>query len=351
MTAPDLDALVARINALADCSYWATAGWDIPGDATQVIGRLAVQAAAAITELRDKNAATQAFADIELQTCKELRARAERAEAEVAQMQSRQRWRDEAQITHYEGCWRDHYGCAMERIEQTEAERDGWKDSAEVRLAACVEKDKEIAALEAERDKAYKLAEELGEAARLLAHERDALKAERDVLLQAIHLAGMDIPDADARIAALKAERAEAEVARLTERISPDAKAIAESLRQWSDEDVRIASGQLPPLEHRQKTMGYIAARYIEALWLNFERAEARIAALEAERADLIKINNKWAGEWDAMREERDALQKNCTALVQMFELASAIPQMSDEQLRELVANSKAAIDAAKEKP
>ena len=76
-----------------------------------------------------------------------------------------------------------------------------------------------------------------------------------------------------------------------------------------------------------------------------------RIADLEAERADLIKINNGWAGEWDAMREERDALQKNCTALVQMFELASAIPQMSDEQLRELVANSKAAIDAAKEKP
>ena len=36
--------------------------------------------------------------------------------------------------------------------------------------------------------------------------------------------------------------------------------------------------------------------------------AESRIAALEAERSDLIKINNKWAGEWDAMREERDAL-------------------------------------------
>ena len=124
MTPADLDALVARINALADCSYWATAGCDIPGDATQVIGRLAVQAAAAITELRDKNAATQAFADIELQTCKELRARAERAEAEVSQMQSRQRWRDEAQITHYEGCWRDHYGCAMERIKALEGERD-----------------------------------------------------------------------------------------------------------------------------------------------------------------------------------------------------------------------------------
>jgi len=47
----DVDALIERINALADCSYWATAGWDIPGDATQVIGRLAVQAAAAIASL------------------------------------------------------------------------------------------------------------------------------------------------------------------------------------------------------------------------------------------------------------------------------------------------------------
>ena len=40
-----------------------------------------------------------------------------------------------------------------------------------------------------------------------------------------------------------------------------------------------------------------------------------RIAALEAERADLIKINNKWAGEWDAMREERDALLAKIAAL------------------------------------
>ena len=52
MIAPDLDALIERINALAECSYWANAGWDIPGDATQVIGRLAVQAAAALTSLQ-----------------------------------------------------------------------------------------------------------------------------------------------------------------------------------------------------------------------------------------------------------------------------------------------------------
>ena len=56
MTPADLDALVARINALADCSYWANVGWDIPGDATQVIGRLAVKAAAALVQLRDSEA-------------------------------------------------------------------------------------------------------------------------------------------------------------------------------------------------------------------------------------------------------------------------------------------------------
>ena len=52
-----------------------------------------------------------------------------------------------------------------------------------------------------------------------------------------------------------------------------------------------------------------------------------------------------------ALEAERDALQKNCTVLVQMFELAAAIPSMSDEQLRQLVANGRAAIDAARSKP
>ena len=32
--------------------------------------------------------------------------------------------------------------------------------------------------------------------------------------------------------------------------------------------------------------------------------------ALKAERADLIKINNKWAGEWDAMREQVEEMRK-----------------------------------------
>ena len=35
-----------------------------------------------------------------------------------------------------------------------------------------------------------------------------------------------------------------------------------------------------------------------------------RIAALEAGRADLIKINNKWAGEWDTMRDTLIRLSK-----------------------------------------
>ena len=45
-----------------------------------------------------------------------------------------------------------------------------------------------------------------------------------------------------------------------------------------------------------------------------------RIAALEAERADLIKINNKWAGEWDQMREERDGML--AVIAEQMIEIA-----------------------------
>ena len=42
-----------------------------------------------------------------------------------------------------------------------------------------------------------------------------------------------------------------------------------------------------------------------------------RIAALEAERADLIKINNGWAQEWDKLLHERDALTKDAVSLLQ----------------------------------
>ena len=86
MTDPSdgLDGLIERINALADCSYWANAGWDIPGDATQVIGRLAVQAAAALVQLRDENArlTQHRYTD----AWREATDRAERAEAEVARL-------------------------------------------------------------------------------------------------------------------------------------------------------------------------------------------------------------------------------------------------------------------------
>ena len=68
--------------------------------------------------------------------------------------------------------------------------------------------------------------------------------------------------------------------------------------------------------------------------------------ALKAERADLIKINNKWAGEWDAMREQVEEMRK-------VIEAAKA---MRDRQEIEVVTDPRvlafdAAIDAAKEKP
>jgi len=76
-----------------------------------------------------------------------------------------------------------------------------------------------------------------------------------------------------------------------------------------------------------------------------------RIKALEAERDAARAAVEMWQREASGYLAERDALQRNCTALVQMFELAASIPSMSDEQLSQLVANGKAAIDAAKGTP
>ena len=82
MTKNQRDALIERINALADVSYWANAGWDIPGDATQVIGRLAVKAAAALRELvADRDSWEQQASD-RIDDVLEQADRAERAEAE-----------------------------------------------------------------------------------------------------------------------------------------------------------------------------------------------------------------------------------------------------------------------------
>ena len=88
MTDPSdgLDGLIERINALADCSYWATAGWDIPGDATQVIGRLAVQAADALVQLREENARLDRERESNWILANSSRVRAERAEARVAEL-------------------------------------------------------------------------------------------------------------------------------------------------------------------------------------------------------------------------------------------------------------------------
>jgi len=96
-----------------------------------------------------------------------------------------------------------------------------------------------------------------------------------------------------------------------------------------------------------------------------------RIAALEAERADLIKINNKWAGEWDAMREERDALAKDAerwSAVVMLWLMSTELTLTQDEDGRYSITcvepvealpapgrwtgnDPDAAIDAAREKP
>ena len=52
--APDVDALIERIRALADVLYWANVEWRIPGDATQKIGKLAVKAADALAQMRER---------------------------------------------------------------------------------------------------------------------------------------------------------------------------------------------------------------------------------------------------------------------------------------------------------
>ena len=54
---------------------------------------------------------------------------------------------------------------------------------------------------------------------------------------------------------------------------------------------------------------------------------KTRIAALEAERADLIKINNKWAGEWDKMREQVEEMRKVIEAAKAMRDAGVSIGQ------------------------
>jgi chromosome segregation ATPase len=174
----DLSALIERLNGWNGC---------YPADGLETAVR---EAAAALAQLRDSEALARgkiAEQVIEIERLKEWRILAkdaavdclteerikrERAEAEVARLTSevaflhkrrgeividrdrykaalgeypegrdvmlagalaqmeteRQRAeRAEAQITHYPDCWRDHYGCAMERIKALEGERDALK--------------------------------------------------------------------------------------------------------------------------------------------------------------------------------------------------------------------------------
>ena len=113
MTTPaELDALIERINALADCSYWATAGWDIPGDATQVIGRLAVQAAAAITELRAEYDALKAERDALQGECERLSDAARLATIDLAGVAELQRDSRRLHWLHSQAsCKPDIQGC------------------------------------------------------------------------------------------------------------------------------------------------------------------------------------------------------------------------------------------------
>jgi len=143
MTTPDLDALVARINALADCSYWANAGWDIPGDATQVIGRLAVQAAAALVQLRDENARLASIWDSTI-AANWLR-RAEKAEAEVARLISELRLMAVGMKAHQDGNKQatDRAKRAESRANELEQARESIEEFSHM-------KTDRIAALEAE---------------------------------------------------------------------------------------------------------------------------------------------------------------------------------------------------------
>lgn len=80
------------------------------------------------------------------------------------------------------------------------------------------------------------------------------------------------------------------------------------------------------------------------------------VKSLREERLDILNGAGKIVGNIAEASSEsiieltrqRDALQQNCSALIEMIELMSAIPRMSDEQLRELVANCKTVIATQK---
>ena len=131
MTAPDLDALIERLQGTAskarimDVFTRDANGNPMKDHGTSwplvIVGKdLIEQAAAALVQLREENA-LMGHPPAQIQ---KLERRAERAEAELARARYQLRWRaEDTGATHYEGCWRDHYGCAMERIKALEGEQ------------------------------------------------------------------------------------------------------------------------------------------------------------------------------------------------------------------------------------
>ena len=85
----------------------------------------------------------------------------------------------------------------------------------------------------------------------------------------------------------------------------------------------------------------------LEIAYEHLHAAEAERDALKAERADIIKINNGWAHEWDKMREERDALRAGLDRIVSAYDAYRGKGMLpAPNQYAMLVA----AIDAAREK-
>ncbi len=67
---------------------------------------------------------------------------------EIERLHSRLEWRDgNTGDTHYEGCWRDHYGCAMAEITRLQMENDGLCNPEELRQTR-----EALGKAEAERD-------------------------------------------------------------------------------------------------------------------------------------------------------------------------------------------------------
>jgi chromosome segregation ATPase len=160
-----------------------------------------------------------------------------------------------------------------------------------------------------------------------------------------------------------RAERAEQEVARLASELRLMAvgmKAHQEGNKQATDRAAR-AEAEVARLKelHRLGWASTICPVCDEVI--TKQAPDARIAALEAERdalkaerADLIKINNKWAQEWDQMREERDANAKDAERYMwlrryharELLEIAWQYPAATS-----VGADCDAAIDAARSKP